>query len=126
MIPEEIPPENLSAVEQDAFSLAQAAIFLANAKIGDAGIARDGAKLVNALNHNLEIWIAIRTLAQSEECSLPSAVRGNLLQLSNFVAQTTFTQGVAISDSEIDTLVNINLQLSEGLLEGRPVKRMEH
>ena len=40
------------------------------------------------------------------------------MQLSNFVAQTTFSQGAAISDSSLDCLININLQLSEGLLEG--------
>lgn len=119
MNPEQIEIEKLSPAEQDALSLTQAALFLEQAKSGGDGAPRDGVKLVQALNHNLEIWVAIRTLAQEADSRLPVALRSNLMQLSDFVAQATFTHGVAISDGAIDTLININIQLSEGLLEGR-------
>ena len=107
--------ENLSAAEQEAMSLTRAAVFLDQARANG----RDAVRLVEALNNNLEIWVFIRAMAESKNCPLPETVRGNLLQLSSFVAQTTFSQGAAISDSSIDCLININLQLSEGLLEGK-------
>lgn len=110
--------ENLSTAEQDALSLSQAAEHLELAKASGAYPSKDGVRLIDALNHNLEIWMSIRALAQSSASPLPAAVRGNLVQLSDFVAKTTFTQGASMSDSNIDTLININMQLSEGLREG--------
>ena len=107
--------ENLSSAEQEAMSLTRAAVFLDQARSNG----RDSVRLVEALNHNLEIWVYIRSLAESKTCTLPEPLRSNLMQLSGFVAQTTFSQGAAISDSSIDCLININLQLSEGLLEGQ-------
>ena len=106
--------DTLSAAEQEAMSLTRAAVFLDQARANG----RDKVRLVEALNNNLEIWVMIRTLAESANSPLPEQLRGNLMQLSNFVAQTTFSQGAAISDSSLDCLININLQLSEGLLEG--------
>ena len=107
--------ETLSTAEQEAMSLTRAAVYLDQARANG----RDKIRLVEALNNNLEIWVFIRTMAESKNCHLPEHVRGNLMQLSNFVAQTTFSQGAAITDSSLDCLININLQLSEGLLEGR-------
>ena len=114
--------ENLSAAEQEALSLTRAAVFLDQARANG----RDKGRLVEALNNNLEIWVFIRTMAESKDSELPEQLRGNLMQLSNFVAQTTFSQGAAITDSSIDCLININLQLSEGLLEGRNRAVMTH
>ncbi len=96
-------------------SLTRAAVFLDQARANG----RDSVRLVEALNNNLEIWVFIRSLAEAKNSTLPEPLRGNLLQLSSFVAQTTFSQGARISDSSIDCLININLQLSEGLLEGQ-------
>ena len=115
MLTDDIMVENLSAAEQEAMSLTRAAVFLDQARSNG----RDNVRLVEALNHNLELWVFIRAQAESKHSILPEPLRGNLLQLSSFVAQTTFSQGAAISDSSIDCLININLQLSEGLLEGQ-------
>ena len=115
MLPDFEAIENLSAAEQEAMSLTRAAVCLDQARANG----RDKIRLVEALNNNLEIWVLIRTMAESSNCPLPEQLRGNLMQLSSFVAQTTFSQGAAITDSSIDCLININLQLSEGLLEGR-------
>ena len=114
--------KDLSPAEQEAMSLTRAAVFLDQARSNG----RDSIRLVEALNNNLEIWVFIRTMAESKNCPLPENVRGNLLQLSNFVAQTTFSQGASISDTSIDCLININLQLSEGLLEGRNKLAVAH
>jgi flagellar biosynthesis activator protein FlaF len=115
MKPEINKIENLSTAEQEAMSLTRAAVFLDQARANG----RDKQRLVEALNNNLEIWVYIRSLAGAKNSTVPEPIRGNLLQLSSFVAQTTFSQGVNISDSSIDCLININLQLSEGLLEGQ-------
>jgi len=114
MQPESIVVENLSPAEQEALSLTEAAIHLDKARSNG----RDGALLVQALNNNLDLWVMIRALAEARDSVMPETIRGNLVRLSNFVAQTTFSQGAAISDTSLDTLININLQLSEGLLSG--------
>lgn len=115
MQPESNTKEELSLAEQEAMSLTRAAIFLDQARAEG----RDSTKMVQALNNNLDVWVYIRAMASSDTCQLPGPVRKNLIDLSGFVAQTTFTHGVAISDGNIDCLININLQLSEGLLEGQ-------
>ena len=114
MQPESTVIEKLSSAEQEAFSLTEAALYLDKARTSG----RDGVLLVDALNNNLDLWVMIRALAESRESVLPDAIRSNLVRLSNFVAQTTFSQGTAITDANLDTLININLQLSEGLLAG--------
>jgi len=101
----------LTTRERDAFALTQAAIHLDQAR-GQA------AALASALEHNLELWVAIRTLVSRPGNELPAAIRHNLVELSSFVAGTTWRDGVTIPDTRLDTLININLQIAEGLLEG--------
>ncbi len=50
---------------------------------------------------------------------LPEKVKDNLISLGNYVANTTFKSANNLKDETIDTLININLQISEGLLEGQ-------
>jgi hypothetical protein len=102
--------ESLNAGEQDAFGLVEAAITLDQSR-------GDKARLAAALEQNLQLWVAIRTLVSDAESRLPDAVKANLCRLSDFVADTTLKKGVDISDNTITTLVNVNLQISEGLLE---------
>lgn len=106
---------SLSLPEQEALSLAEAAIALDRARSGPDR----GTELVAALNHNLEVWVAIRSLARSEGSHLPPNIKANLIRLSEFVAHTTFTSGATIGDQALNTLININMQLAEGLLEGQ-------
>lgn len=106
---------SLPLPEQEALSLAEAAIALDRARSGE----NRAGELVAALNHNLEVWVAIRALARSPGSPLPPDLKANLIRLSEFVAHTTFTNGAAIGDSSLNTLININMQLAEGLLEGQ-------
>ena len=48
---------------------------------------------------------------------LPEAVKNNLIKLSKFVEWLTLTKGTKMTKSDFDSLVNINMQISEGLLE---------
>ncbi len=102
--------ESLKIGEQDAFGLVEAAITLDQSR-------GDKARLAAALDHNLQLWVAIRTLVSDAGSTLPDAIKANLKRLSDFVADTTLKKGVDISDNTITTLVNVNLQISEGLLE---------
>ena len=48
---------------------------------------------------------------------LPTDIKDNLLKLSKYVERLTLSKGVRMSKSDFDTLVNINMQISEGLVE---------
>lgn len=102
---------NLSLSEEQAFQLSRCAMAIDRSR-------DDMRKLTAALNDNLELWVAIRTMAEREECSLSPEVRQNLTTLSKFVADKVFASSEGISEETVSTLININLQISEGLLEG--------
>ena len=109
---------DLTFVEQQAFNLAQAAIQLDQARIEDG----DLGKLAQALEHNLQVWVEIGTLVKSSESNLAENVRDNILKLRDFVSDTTMAKGVEMAESTLNTLININLQISEGILEGARAK----
>jgi len=109
---------DLTFVEQQAFNLAQAAIQLDQARIDDG----DLGKLAQALEHNLQVWVEIGTLVKSSESNLAENVRDNILKLRDFVSDTTMAKGVEMAESTLNTLININLQISEGILEGARAK----
>lgn len=111
-----IDQDELTVTEQDAFGLSRAAVMLDQARIKRD---QDLTGLVAALNHNLELWIAIRTLVMRPENSLDQDIKGKLLKLSQYVAHKTLEHGEAISDEVVDSFININLQICEGLLDGR-------
>ncbi|AVM72979.1 flagellar biosynthesis regulator FlaF [Magnetospirillum gryphiswaldense] len=104
----------LSAIEEQAFQLSRAAIMLDQAKA-------DRSKLEEALELNMAVWVALRTLITSDGCSASSQVVENLIRLANFVAEKTIAGAAAATDASIDALINVNLQISEGLLEGNKV-----
>lgn len=105
----------LSLAEELAFQLSHAAIQLDQARQDAA----NKALLAAALEKNLETWIGLKTIITAEGCTLPEAVKANLLQLVEFVASRTL-QGVdAVAANTVDALINVNLQISEGLLEGQ-------
>lgn len=109
----------LSLPEIEAFGLAQAAVMLDQARANR----NDKAAIADALDQNLQLWVAIKTLVGKDDCGLPQNVKDNLVRLGNFVADTTFKYGVDITEEAINTLTNINLQISEGLLEGNKGKK---
>ena len=101
----------LSPAEEHAFNMVQAAIILDQSK-GDLG------KLAAALAHNLELWVGVRTLISRPDSHVSPELRENLTRLADYVAGTTMTHGVEISPETLEILININLQVSEGMLEG--------
>ncbi len=107
-----VPVDDLSLVEQDAFTMSRAALLL------DQGRANKQA-LAHALDHNVQIWSAIRTVVERPNSQFPRHVKENLTRLADYVTGTTFGSGVDLSPDALDSLININLQICEGLLEGQ-------
>jgi flagellar biosynthesis regulator FlaF len=105
---------DLTVYEEDALALASAAL-----EIAAAFEAKDDKRLAAALNHNLQLWVGIRTLVSRPTSPLPSGVKDNLIRLSNFVARKTFDMQNGANAKVINALTNTNLQISEGLLERR-------
>ena len=108
-------PEELNPAEQKAYALSRAALALDQARQSD----QDPTTIVEALNHNVELWVAIQSMVKTANGSLPEEVKSNLWKLGDFVIGTTFRHGHGIADQALETLININLQISEGLLEGQ-------
>lgn len=105
----------LTLIEQQAYKLAEAAMLLDRSRATKDG----GAAVMAALDNNLEVWAAFTTVASMPDSPLAANVRDNLVRLRAFVAQHIAGSGEHIQDSTLDTLININLQISEGLLEGQ-------
>src|SRR3989338_2153802 len=102
---------DMETPEQEAFSLSQSAVILDQFR-------NDPSLLASALEKNMELWVAIRMLVSRKDNKMTVETRDNLTKLSKFVEETTMNDGVDISSETLDTLININLQISEGLLEG--------
>lgn len=105
--------EDVTALERDATQLAWAAIRLDQARITREA---QPVTLVEALEMNLQLWIAIKTRVQLAD-TMPAALTSNLVRLADFVAGSILNGGINIENSAIDAIINVNLQVSEGLLE---------
>ena len=107
-----------NVAEEQAFHLARCAIALDQARNAETA----AATVADALRDNLDTWVAVRTLASREDSGLSQNVRQNLISLSQFIAERTFNNIGSMDEGTLDTLININLQISEGLLEGQMVR----
>lgn len=105
----------LSLAEELAFQLSHSAIQLDQARQEPA----NKALLATALEQNMETWIGLKTIVSADGCTLPDAVKVNLCQLAEFVTSRTLQGVEAVTASTVDALINVNLQISEGLLEGQ-------
>ncbi|MBP2303276.1 DUF2934 domain-containing protein [Azospirillum picis] len=103
---------NFAQVEQDSIVLLQAASTLLEA---------DTPEKVNvALDQNLKLWIAIKTVLLNGDCPVEPEVKANLRNLAQFVVSTTMlaTQG-AIEARKLVSLARLNMNIAEGLLSGQ-------
>lgn len=71
-----------------------------------------------ALRANWRLWTIFQASLLEPDCAMPDEVRGNLLGLANFIDKTTVELLAERDVAKIDALLNINRQISEGLLEG--------
>jgi len=72
-----------------------------------------------ALRKNWRLWTIFQAGLLDPECQIPAETRSNLIALSNFIDRHTAALLVDGDPEKIDTLVNINRQISEGLLDGQ-------
>lgn len=105
---------DMSAPEQIAFSLSRVAIHLDHARANG----KDKKTIAHALDENMELWTGIRTVVNSWAQGVSEDTKANLRRLSDFVTGSIMKAGVNIRPATVDTLININLQIAEGLLEG--------
>ncbi|MQX38158.1 flagellar biosynthesis regulator FlaF [Roseospira navarrensis] len=107
-------PTPPSTAEDDATALARVAVVLSSARESGDPVALD-----SALDLNLYLWVGIRTLVRRPDNALPPEVKDNLLHLSAYVARKCVHERATLDDADIGTLINANLQIAEGLLEGQ-------
>jgi flagellar biosynthesis regulator FlaF len=105
-------PYSAAILEEQANNLSRVALLLDMARQQN-----DPRALAAALAEDLELWVAIKTVAEAPETVLTREIRQNLVRLSNFVADTIMKKGVTVGAATLDTLINVNLQICEGLLE---------
>ena len=100
--------------KEEAFSLLKCALDLSNARENN-----NSHELVSALDNNLQLWVYIKTLAKDKNAELPEETKSNLIKLADYVSSKTLEVGKNIdnvNDSLIDSIINTNLQISEGLI----------
>jgi flagellar protein FlaF len=72
-----------------------------------------------ALRKNWRLWTIFQASLSEADCPVPMPIRRNLLGLSNFVDRQTAELLARRDAKKVEALVNINRQISEGLLEGQ-------
>lgn len=103
---------SITIAEEDA------SIFLEHAMaISKASNSSDNIEKITVLDSNLKLWVEIETTLQSASNILPTEIKQNLQKLSKYVERLTLSKGVNMEKSDYDCLININMQISEGLLE---------
>jgi hypothetical protein len=103
---------NFASVEQDSIVLLQAASTLLESDVPE--------KVTVALDQNLKLWIAIKTVLLNDDCPVEPEVKANLRNLAQYVVSTTMlaTQG-AIETRKLVSLARLNMNIAEGLLSGQ-------
>jgi flagellar biosynthesis regulator FlaF len=99
----------LADPQRDSLTLMQTATALIEAEEGEA--------LEAALDLNLKLWVAIRTIVNGPVCALPNEVRDNLRTLAKFTIDTTMEAGIGGFDArKAISLARIDMSIAEGLL----------
>ena len=96
----------------EAWALLEAAREISQAKAGPREL------LLAALRRNWRLWTIFQASLLAPDCTVPGPVRGNLLGLANFIDKRTMELLTTADASLVDPLININLQIGEGLLAG--------
>ena len=106
-------PEPGNPARTEAWALLEAARQLHQTKDGPIENFRA------ALRKNWRLWTIFQASLSEADCPVPMPIRRNLLGLSNFVDRQTAELLATRDAKKVDALVNINRQISEGLLEGQ-------
>lgn len=92
-----------------AHAVADAAVLLLQAC--------ETSKYRTALEENLELWVALKTLAETDRIASPE-LAGQIRRLASYVIGNTETIGEGgLADKTMMTLITIDLQVASGLVE---------
>ncbi len=105
--------------EEQAEAIARCALALDQAK---PSMGADDETLRKAVRDNADLWGRIRTYAGGDDCPLSQSMRDNLLRLADYVDRLSRTETPA--EKDVESLIGINLQICEGLLEGVEAVRL--
>ena len=101
--------------EMDAAAFSQAAYVLDQARqnLGEVDACE------KALTYNQLLWSIIQADVAEGKNVLPDELKANLMSLSIFVDKQTSKALANPSEDIFDSLININLNIAEGLMEGQ-------
>jgi flagellar protein FlaF len=80
---------------------------------------KDFTGYVEALQFNQRLWTVIQVGLVDQGCQVPEPVRTKILNLSLYVDIQTLDAIIYPSESHLTSLINIDLNLADGLFEGR-------
>lgn len=104
--------DQVKNAEKEAVILLNQAMALAKASMSN-----NEHEIIRALDSNLKLWVEIETSLKSAKNLLPEDIKANLMKLSKFVERMILSKGLKMTKTDFDCLVNINMQISEGLIE---------
>lgn len=105
-----IDPEKVFTAPGMAAELALAADRLSRAL--------ETGKFCDAIERNLEVWVAVKTLVSRQNGQIDADIRNTLLQVANQVATITFAMAQKFTPEGVVPLVAINLAVSKALVDG--------
>ena len=85
--------------------------------LSKAAVSNDDQLKLVTLDENMQLWVEIESSLKSAKNLLPQDIKNNLIQLSKYVERLTLSKGIKMTKTDFDSLININMQISEGLLE---------
>ena len=100
--------------EMDAAAFSQAASVLDQARqnLDDRDLRE------RALKYNQLLWSIIQADVTGKDNTLSDSLKANLMSLSIFVDRQTSKALTDPTEEIFDSMININLNISEGLMEG--------
>jgi flagellar biosynthesis activator protein FlaF len=105
-------PQPGNPARTEAWALLESARELSHSKTGPTE------RFLAALRRNWRLWTIFQASLLDPACTLPADVRGNLIGLANFIDKRSAQLLSKPDPALVDALVNINVQIGEGLLAG--------
>ena len=106
-----------NTIDQITVAETEAKILLDYAlALSKASASNNQNEIISVLDANMKLWVEIETALKSAKNLLPDDIKSNLLKLSKFVERLTLSKGIHMTRTDFDCLININMQISEGLL----------
>jgi len=92
--------------------------FLATAIQLDQCRGGSSADKMEALDANLQLWVGVQTIVTASDNMMSASLKAQLVKLRNYVInRILMNEDQEPDDKMLDHFININLQISEGLLE---------